>query len=70
MSTLKSPNTALWWVLGGASTFLLLVLYVPFLRGVFRFSFLHAKDITICLTAGVISILWFEGLKLFNRRKQ
>ena len=27
-------------------------------------------DIAICLVAGVISIGWFEGLKLLNRRKQ
>jgi len=68
--TLRSPNAALWWVLGGATVFLSLVLYVPFLRDLFRFAFLHPIDIAICLVAGVISIVWFEGLKLLNRRKQ
>ena len=68
--TLRSPNAALWWVLGGATVFLSLVLYVPFLRDLFSFAFLHPIDIAICLVAGVISIAWFEGLKLLNRRKQ
>jgi hypothetical protein len=70
LEALRSPNAALWWVLGGATVFLSLVLYVPFLRDLFRFAFLHPIDIAICLVAGVISIGWFEGLKLLNRRKQ
>ena len=70
LSTLRSPNTALWWVLGGAAVFLGLVLYVPFLRSLFRFSALHPLDLAICLSAGVVSIMWFEGLKMFNGRKR
>jgi len=66
LSTLRSPNTALWWVLGGAISFLVMVLYIPFLRVLFRFSTLHLDDLIICLAAGVISILWFEGFKVIN----
>jgi Ca2+-transporting ATPase len=68
-ATLKSPNNALWWVLGGAIAFLGCVLYVPFLRHLFRFSFLHPIDIAICLAGGAVSILWFELLKLLNRKR-
>ena len=60
---LKSPNPALWWVLGGGLLFLGLVLYVPFLRHLFSFSFLHPIDLAICLGGGAISLLWFELLK-------
>ena len=60
---LKSPNPALWWVLGGGLLFLGLVLYVPFLRHLFSFSLLRAIDLTICLGGGLISLLWFEMLK-------
>ena len=70
LSTLRSPNTALWWVLGGAAVFLGLVLYVPFLRSLFRFSALHPLDLAICLAAGLVSILWFEGLKILNGRQR
>ena len=65
LATLRSPNAALWWVLSGATVFLTLVLSVPSLRSVFRFSILHPLDIAICLGAGVLSIVGFE---LFKRR--
>lgn len=65
LATLRTPNAALWWVLGGATAFLTLVLTVPFLRNLFKFSILHPVDISICLGAGVLSILGFE---LFKRR--
>jgi Ca2+-transporting ATPase len=60
---LKSPNPALWWVIGGGLFFLAIVLYVPFLRHLFSFSFLHLSDVAICLLGGAISLLWFELLK-------
>ncbi len=67
---LRTPNAALWWVIGGGAVFLLLVLYVPILRHLFRFSYLHVDDLLISLTSGVFSILWFEGLKIWQRRKR
>jgi Ca2+-transporting ATPase len=66
LATLRTPNAALWWVLGGATVFLSLVLSIPFLRSLFRFSVLHPLDIAICLGAGVLSILGFE---LFKRSR-
>jgi Ca2+-transporting ATPase len=69
LDTLRSPNAALWWVSGGSVLFLGLVLYVPFLRQLFRFSVLHAVDILICVGAGAVSILWFELLKFVHRRR-
>jgi Ca2+-transporting ATPase len=65
---LQAPNQALWWVLGGAIIFLGLILYVPLLRHLFSFSFLHVGDVLISLISGIVSVLWFEGLKLWNRR--
>lgn len=63
VSTLRTPNRALWWVLGGAATMLGLVLYVPYLRKLFHFAPLSAQDLAICLVAGIVSIGWFEALK-------
>jgi P-type Ca2+ transporter type 2C len=63
LKILQSPNPALWWVIGGGLFFLALVLYVPFLRNLFSFSFLHPIDLAICLLGGAISLLWFELLK-------
>jgi Ca2+-transporting ATPase len=69
LHNLRSPNKALWFVIIGTLIFLGMVLYVPFLRRMFRFDILHSIDLWICFGAGVIGILWFEGLKLFNRYK-
>jgi Ca2+-transporting ATPase len=67
-ATLRSANVALGWVFGGAVVLLLLVLYVPFLRKLFHFTFLHPDDLLICFFAGVCRILWFEGVKVFKKR--
>lgn len=66
-STLRSPNKALWWVIGGALVFLGLVLYTEPLRNLFGFSVLHLNDLLLCLIAGIISVLWFEALKLIGK---
>ena len=68
-SIVRSPNAAMWWVMGGTLTFLALALSVPFLRGLFHFSVLHPDDLLLCLTAGVFSVAWFEGLKWIQRRQ-
>ncbi len=69
LSTLRSPNAALWRVIGGALFFLSLVLYVPVLRDLFHFSTLHLTDLCISLAAGGISVFWFEGFKAIRRRR-
>jgi P-type Ca2+ transporter type 2C len=66
LQTLRTPNAALWWVLSGAISFLALVLSVPFLRGLFKFSVLSPADLLICFAAGILSIAWFEALKVFG----
>jgi Ca2+-transporting ATPase len=43
------------------------VLYVPFIRQLFRFSMLHVIDLLICSSAGVVSVLWFDALKIVTR---
>jgi P-type Ca2+ transporter type 2C len=68
-SILCRPNAALRWVIGGAILFLGLVLYIPFLRNLFQFSFLHPIDIGVCLIAGLFNIIWFEFLKTVRNRR-
>ena len=66
---LRRPNRAIPWVLGGALLFLALVLYLPALRDLFRFSALHPVDLAICLLAGVVAVIWIEALKSIRRRQ-
>jgi len=63
-SSIRSNNKALWMVVGGALVFILLALYVPALRDVFKLAYLHPIDIVFCFAAGVASVLWFEILKV------
>ena len=51
---------------GGAAVMLTIVLNVPFVRSLFHFSQLHVADILLCVAAGVVSIVWFELLKVLR----
>jgi len=66
---LQYSNRALWWVAGGAAAFLAAALFLPVLRRVFHFSQLSALEVLLCLVVGLGSILWFELLKVVNRRR-
>ena len=68
IATLRSPNSALWWVIGGALIVLGLAIYLPFARDLFRFSKLHNVDLLMCTLAGFLSVLWFEALKIVAGR--
>ena len=70
LAILRTPNPAMWWVVGSAFAFLTLVLYVPFLKALFHFSTPHPDDIAPCVFAAAVSIAWFETLKSFQRRKR
>ena len=69
LRTFRLPNSALWWVLGGAALFLGAVLYLPFLKKLFRFDTLHGTDLILCISAGIMSILWFEVFKVLRNKR-
>jgi Ca2+-transporting ATPase len=66
LSRLGSRNWALWGVTGGAAVFLGCALYIPALRGVFKFSVLSVWDVLMCVAFGAASTVWFELLKVFK----
>jgi Ca2+-transporting ATPase len=63
-ATLRTPNTALWWVVGGAVVFLSMVLSVPRLQSVFQFAQLHVGDVLLCLLTAAVSVAWIELIKV------
>jgi len=69
ISSLADFNKALFWVVAGAVLFLGLVLYVPFLRNIFHFGPMHLGDVFVFVSAGILSIAWFEFVKFICRRK-
>lgn len=61
----STHNPALWWVIGGAFTFLSLTLTVPLLREIFHFSTITIQQFILCTLAGLASVIWFEFYKTF-----
>ena len=65
---IRNANKPLWTIVAATLAALMLVLYVPFLRNLFHFSVLSAEDLAITFFGGILSLLWFEGLKALNRK--
>ncbi len=63
-------NPALWWVAGGAFAFLTLTLTVPLLREIFHFDQVTFPQFTLCVFAGLLSVVWFELYKLLSPPSQ
>jgi len=70
VATLRLPNRALYWVIGGTIGGLVVALYVPYLAGLFRFVPLAAADLAICLAAAIAGLLWYEFYKRFASRQR
>ena len=66
-ASVRQQNRALWWVVASALGMLGVVLYAPALREIFRMAPLHGDDLLLCLGAGVVSVAWFEVVKLMRR---
>lgn len=69
-STLRTPNSTLWVVVGLAMALLVSALYVPWAVGVLRFAFLPAHELAAAIALGVVSVGWFEGIKWIRRRRR
>jgi Ca2+-transporting ATPase len=68
IGSLRQPNAALWWVLGGTGSFLTLALYLPPVQRFFHFAPVQGLDLLLACSAGFASILWFEVVKVVRRR--
>ena len=67
LATLRRPNRALWWVMGGTLAALAAAIYAPPVASLFRFAPLRPGDVLVALAAGVAGVLWFELGKLLRR---
>ncbi len=66
-ATLRTPNTTLWVIVGLALVLLLAALYLPWAVGVLRFAPLPAHELAAACALGLLSALWFEGIKWARR---
>ena len=67
--TLFAENKPLWAITGGALALLGIVLYVPSVQRLFQFSTLHLDDIIVCSVLAMLSVTWFEFMKLRRRAR-
>jgi P-type Ca2+ transporter type 2C len=66
---IATPNKAVIWVIGGAISFLALILNTPFFLDLFQFEKLAWLNIIICCSGGFTTILWFEIYKWLHHTK-
>ena len=69
-ASLRVPNRTLWIVTGVTLAFLGLVLYVPVVARLFVFEPLTLRDLLTALALGLVSVFWFEAIKLSRRLSQ
>jgi len=67
LSTVRSPNRALWVVFSGTLICLGLVLFVPALLTLFRFGTVSNATLALAAGAGLVSVTWFEVYKAVAR---
>jgi Ca2+-transporting ATPase len=65
--TLRLPNSAVWWVVGGALIFLAGVIYIPQAREIFRFAELEGSDLIVTMGVGGLAVLCLEIAKIWWR---
>jgi Ca2+-transporting ATPase len=68
LGSLRAPNTALWWVLGGTTAFLAAVLLLPMARRLLHFDRLHAGDLALSIAAALVCAICFDAVKLVRGR--
>ncbi|MEI6520785.1 MAG: cation-translocating P-type ATPase [bacterium] len=70
VSTLRSSNSAMWWVVGGAIILIFVMMNIPSLAILFQFASLSFQQAGICLAAGICSVVWFEIVKMVRSRRE
>jgi Ca2+-transporting ATPase len=66
-ASLRVPNRTLWTVCAVTLSLLLLTLYLPWLSKLFFFAPLSGPDLLAALGLGLLSVFWFEAIKLARR---
>jgi Ca2+-transporting ATPase len=68
--TLKYKNRLVGIMIGITLLLTALLLYVPVFNHFFEFSHPSGKQLWISALAGCLSVVWFEAIKSFSRKKQ
>jgi Ca2+-transporting ATPase len=68
LRSMMRPNAALWWILSGATFFLILITHVSFLKRLFLFETPDELHMLASFSAGLGSVIVFEIIKIFFRK--
>lgn len=68
-TTIRYKNNLVPLIIGLTILLIVLLLFIPYLRKLFQFNTLDMNQLAIAVAAGFISVIWFEGVKLFRRIK-
>ncbi|MEI8078682.1 MAG: cation-translocating P-type ATPase, partial [bacterium] len=68
LASLRIPNRALWWVLGGTTVLLSTILLVPFCQNLFKFTLISFSDLLAASGAGIGVVAIMELMKLLPGR--
>lgn len=67
--TIRNTNKALALIFAGATSALLLVIYVPILSNLFYFEPINPINLLTCLAVSFISVIWFEVFKALKSKE-
>jgi Ca2+-transporting ATPase len=70
VAMLRVRNPAVVWVLVEATVLLAVAISLPIAQRLFHFAPLHLPDLLLSLAAGLLCVLWFEGVKLVRGRQR
>jgi Ca2+-transporting ATPase len=69
VAIVSRPNRVFWWIAGSALTALAIVVMTPGAARLFRFETPSASGLGASVAAGVLSVVWIEGLRWWHRRR-
>ncbi|WP_339832500.1 cation-translocating P-type ATPase [uncultured Altibacter sp.] len=70
LTTFGYKNRLVPWIIGLTVTITLLLLFVPSFATFFEFDQLTANQMLLCLVIGMVSVIWYEGIKWWKRWRQ
>lgn len=68
LKTLRYKNKLVPIIIGISLIALMLSLYVPSIREIFQFDILNFNELILCLLLGLMSVIWIEVYKWFQRK--
>ena len=66
IKTIRYKNNLVPLIISITLLFITALLYLPFVRGLFRLNPISLNEIAMCILVGLVSVFWIEIIKLFK----